>query len=277
MTTSPPGSSVRVIKPRSPDFVFDAVPPHWMGGSPFATQLINGVNLLFPAGERFFVRSVRRYLDQVEPELAAQARGFFGQEGRHARAHEDFFEALTRQGYPIASFLSWYERMAYKHVEPAASPVLRLAVTAALEHYTAIMAEGALRDGFLDAHAHEAVRDLLKWHACEEIEHKAVAFDVLQRVDPRYRTRVAGMALGTLLLLSFWAVATGTLLLHDRRQGVRKFFRLGNTMPLKGLVTEVFYAGIRDYLRRDFHPDQRDNQQLARDYLVAAGFEPAAV
>src|SRR4051794_7855651 len=96
----------RTITPRNPDLGFDAsIPRHWFGGNAFATHLVNGVNLPFPAGERFFVRSVRRYVAELDdPALVEQARGFFGQEGRHAQAHERFFEVLEAQGYPVHRF-----------------------------------------------------------------------------------------------------------------------------------------------------------------------------
>ena len=59
----------KMIQPRAPDLDLDTrIPRHWFGGNALATHIVNGVNLLFPAGEQFFVRSVRRYLDAVEGE-----------------------------------------------------------------------------------------------------------------------------------------------------------------------------------------------------------------
>src|SRR5690349_335494 len=97
--------------PRKPNLALDArIPRHWFGGSAVATQIANGVNLLFPHGERFFVRSVHRYLDDpaiaAAPLLQAQVRGFSGQEGRHAAAHERFFAVMREQGYEIDRFLA---------------------------------------------------------------------------------------------------------------------------------------------------------------------------
>src|SRR4051812_33286902 len=86
------------VRPRAPRLGFESVSRHWLAGSRAATQLANGVNLLFPAGERFFIRSVRYYVDRTSPELVAQVKGFFGQEGRHAQAHERLFETLRRHG-----------------------------------------------------------------------------------------------------------------------------------------------------------------------------------
>jgi len=74
--------------PRDPDIDLSDVPRHWLAGNPAATAISNAVNLLFPHGERFFVRSVHHYLDQItDPTLRAQVMAFFKQEGHHARHH----------------------------------------------------------------------------------------------------------------------------------------------------------------------------------------------
>ena len=267
---------MRSIIPRKPKLTFGGdIPRYWLAGSPVLTHLSNGVNLLFPAGERFFVRSVRHYLDRYEADEAMQAqiRGFFGQEGRHAQAHERFFAVLEEQGYEIRTFLERYERVNFTLLEKWASPALRLSVTAASEHFTAILADHALRDG-LENH-HPALRALFLWHAAEEIEHKAVAFEVLQAVDDRYWIRALGMYLAAALLGLWWASAARMLLAQDGigfRQALRslKSARAGVGQADHSIVRDVFLAGIRDYLRRDFHPDDADNYHLAEAWLAAA-------
>ncbi|SHY70081.1 metal-dependent hydrolase [Mycobacteroides abscessus subsp. abscessus] len=58
-----------------------------------------------------------------------------------------------------------------------------LAVTAAAEHFTAVLAERLLGDEDFRAIPGDAeVWNLLKWHALEELEHKSVAFDVFRSV-----------------------------------------------------------------------------------------------
>lgn len=264
-----------VPRPRSPGLDLDApLPRHWFGGNVAATHVANGVNLLFPAGERFFVRSVRHYLDRVDdPLLRAQVKGFFGQEGRHAKEHEDLFRALERQGYDVARFLALYERIAYGLIERVAPPSLRLATTAACEHFTALLAENALRLRILDA-AHPTLRALLLWHAAEEIEHRAVAFDVLARVAPGYGLRVAGLAMATACLGGFWVLGTMHLLAQERDVGLARVasdFRAMRAMRRARGDTGVFARGLRDYLRRDFHPSQADLDALASEYLASAG------
>lgn len=247
------------------------MPRHWFGGNAVATAIANGVNLLFPAGERFFVRSVAHYLDQVDdPHLLAQIKGFFGQEGRHANEHDHVARLMRAQGFEVDRFLAWYEHVAYDLIEKAAPPSLRLAVTAACEHFTAIMAENALSKGLLDG-AHPDMRALLLWHASEEIEHRAVAFDVLQKVAPGYGTRMAGLAVATVLLSGFWAIATTYLLLQEKKSGSPRLGAEWLEVRRHRGKDQVFLKGIQSYVRRDFHPSQHDIDGLASAYLAQAG------
>jgi predicted metal-dependent hydrolase len=257
----------------------DAIPRHWFAGSAVASHVANGVSLLFPAGERFFVRSVHHYLDVIADDaLRADVRGFFGQEGSHARAHERDFERLRGQGYQIDAFLAAYQRFSFDFLEQRCPPALNLAATAAAEHFTAIMAEGALERDVL-ARAHPEMRKLLLWHAAEEIEHKHVAFDVLRAVNPSYPLRLAGLALATVNLAAWWLVATAMLLRQDGVSPLaarRELERLRAQTAEEPVFRRVFARGIREYARRDFHPRDNDNYELAARYLRTAGLAEAA-
>lgn len=273
------------ITPRKLRFDLSAVPRHWFGGSRLATHLANGVNMLFPEGERFFVRSVNHFLDhpavQADPELVAQVKGFFGQEGRHARAHEDYNDMLRAQGYPVDRFLDRVDRVSYGWLERRTPPELRLAMTAAAEHFTAIMAENAFRRQIL-ALAHPTMRELLLWHAAEEIEHKAVAFDVLQKVNPSYALRIAGLAVSTVMLGAWWILGTASLLRHEKITLAELRAEARGLRAARGdedgIGKRVFGRGIREYLRRDFHPSDNDNYHYAVAHLrsVGLGAEAAA-
>jgi predicted metal-dependent hydrolase len=272
-----------VPRPRDPAVDLDRpLPRHWFGGNAVATHISNGINLLFPAGERFFVRSVNHYLERIgDPLLCQQIKGFFGQEGRHAKEHERVFRQLEEQGYAIRGFLRLYERVVFGGVERLLPPALNLAATAACEHFTAMLAEDSLRRRILD-YAHPRMRALLLWHAAEEIEHRAVAFDVLQEVSPSYGVRVAGLAVATACLGSFWTLGTLMLLWQDRKLGparLRADWRV--TRERERLDSPqsdgdsdgggLFLRGIREYLRRDFHPLKKATDQLAADYLASVG------
>lgn len=257
--------------PRKLDVDLTQIPRHWLAGNPAATAISNGINMLFPHGERFFVRSVHHYLDQIEdPELRAQVKAFFKQEGHHASAHDDFNAVLKAQGFAIDRFLDRYKRIT-TWLEERMPAALNLAGTAAAEHYTAILADGAFSKGVLDE-LHPAVQQLMAWHAAEEIEHKAVAFDVLQQVAPSYAVRMAGLAYATVMLGMFWAWAT-TMLLRQEKLGLRETLRQLRAMRKRDpVIRRVFVAGIRQYIRRDFHPRQIANEHLAAEWFAARGY-----
>ncbi|HEY4055766.1 MAG TPA: metal-dependent hydrolase [Kofleriaceae bacterium] len=260
------------ITPRDFDGDFSKVPRHWLFNNATATHIANGVNMLFPSGERFFVRSVKYYADKItDPVLKAQIKGFFQQEGRHAAAHDDFNQILREQGYEVDQFLEQYKRVS-DAIEKRTPPKLRLAITAACEHFTAIMAEGAFSKDMLD-NAVPEMRDLLAWHAAEEIEHKAVAFDVLQKIDPSYALRLAGMVCATAILGGFWLWGALTLLRQDKVSLSTARKDLSSHGQRDPIVRRVFLRGIRQYLRRDFHPDQNDDRDLARNWFAQRGIQ----
>ncbi|NVB76894.1 MAG: metal-dependent hydrolase [Kofleriaceae bacterium] len=258
--------------PRVFDVDLSAVPRHWLAGGAVATAISNGINMLFPHGERFFVRSVKHFLDQVEnPELREQVRAFFKQEGHHASAHDDFNEILRKQGFEIDGFLDRYKRIS-TWLEKHMPAKLNLAGTAAAEHFTAILAEGAFQQGILDV-LDPSVMQLFAWHAAEEIEHKAVAFDVLQEVAPSYALRIAGLAYATVMLGLFWAWGTTVLLRQEKLPWRQLVTELRRDQKEDPVVRRVFVRGIRQYLRRTFHPRDNANEGLAAAWFAAHGLK----
>lgn len=150
------------------------------------THFMNALSLLFPAGERFFMDSVRNYRDRIEdPELKKQVLGFIGQEAMHTREHIEYNDLLQSSGLPahkldkrLWTILGWFKK--------ALPHSMQLAITIALEHYTAILA-----NQLLSGHEHridgsvEGYQQMWMWHAMEETEHKAVSYDVWTTVMNR--------------------------------------------------------------------------------------------
>ncbi len=267
------------IPVRAMGFPFEGkVPRFWLMGSPIATHYSNALNSLFPEGERFFIRSVKHYVDRIgdDPELLKRVKGFFGQEGRHGHEHERWNRILEAQGYEIEGFLEEHGKIAYGLFEPNAPPALRLAVTAALEHFTATMAANGLTGELLD-HADPTMAALLRWHAAEEIEHKSVAFDVFMKVDGRYHVRVLGLFVALAGLMLSWRGAMKHLMAQEAKRGTDLEAAKTWARENPHLIAEdqrrgrMFKKAIRDYLRPDFHPDQKDDYALAKGYLESIG------
>ena len=251
------------IQIRNIDFDLpENLPRHWHGGDPYVTSFFNGLSLMFPDGEKFFVDSVRRYQNRItDPVLREEVRGFCGQEGMHGREHRRYNELLERQGYPIRAidrFLQWGIRQDRK-----LPPRWQLAMTVALEHFTAVFADVVLRDPRMFRDAHPAMRRLWTWHALEEAEHKAVAFDVYRTIAPGlagYLRRVLVMLWVTLgfglqiVIHESWLLRSEGLFwkLRARRHAFRYFF----------VEPGLLRAGLSHYLafyRPSFHPWQIDS------------------
>lgn len=261
---------------RKMGFDFNGLGDHWFGGDPFLTHLINGLHFVFPEGEKFFIRSTRYYIDEVPEELAERIDKFFKQEAQHQVEHLHAFREIERQGYEVQSFIKWYKALAYGVIEPIASPELRLATTSALEHYTAVLGEAALATDILDE-CEPVMYDLLKWHACEEIEHKSVAFDTLNFVDDSYGLRVRGFGMASVILFFFWGVGLRHMMRQEaemQRAKAREKKRLkprGKVLRQIAGVLAPLVPRMLDYLRPGFHPDDHDNYHLAEEHLEEIG------
>ncbi len=219
---------------------------------------------VFPDGEAFFVRSVRRFRDQVDDaDLAPQVTRFMGQESRHGRGHRLLNDRLDELGYPTKR----YERVTRGYLsirERVFTPRANLAATAALEHFTATLAELLLTsERTRNLFGHPAMQDLFVWHALEECEHKAVAFDVYRTVGGSERTRVVTM---NILRFSFLIVMSAGVILsllgdpYTYRPGtLGRSWRRFRRSPF---ADKRLWAQLREYNRPDFHPNGRDTRAL---------------
>ena len=266
MSASPPS-----ITPRKMNFPFDpeTVPKYWFGGNALASMRVNAINLIFPEGERFFVRSVRRHLSFIDdPVLEQRARQFCAQETLHGREHDRATAVLRQQDFEIESWLAWYRWLAYETIEPRAPAVLCLSVTSALEHLTASLAHYHLTTDPM-RHAAPVMQDLMRWHASEEIEHKSVAFEVLRTVNNSWFIRALGMVLAVFAFLFFWGSAWRHLKCQDptltraRIQADRAQVRSWGIHDARKAVLRYAFA----YFRPSFHPDEVEDYPLAANAL----------
>jgi uncharacterized protein len=240
-----------------------AVPRYWYGGDPFLTLFWEGLSLLFPRGERFFVDSVRAHRDRVaDPALAVEVAGFIGQEAMHGREHRAFNELLRDRGGAMNAAIRTIDSQLAAILGGAQrtlSPASQLAVTCALEHFTAIMAEQLLD---LDRHAgaiDPSVRPLWLWHALEESEHRAVAFDVYRASGGGYLRRAAIMLVTTAIFIAEATNVHLRLLRADRSLWrPRSWLRgLAFFWGRPGLFRRMIPAYL-GYFRPRFHPHDRD-------------------
>ncbi|WP_287028499.1 metal-dependent hydrolase [Pseudomonas sp. UBA6310] len=262
------------IRPRHLDFDLpDPLPRHWHGGDAFKSHLFDAMSVLFPDGERFFIDSVRQFRDQItDPTLKEQIRGFIGQEGHHSREHLQYSQRLRELGYAIEP-IERRARGRIRYAQKRLSPQRQLTATAALEHITAIMADQVLREPECLRGAEANMARLWRWHALEETEHKAVAFDVYQQVCGSRQLLRRAMRLATL----FFVLDTTRGLVHMlSRDGLLWNWRVWRDglqwMWGRNGVFRPLLRTYRDFFDSGFHPWQHDNLELLQ--RVQEEFDP---
>ena len=223
---------------------------------------MNALSVLFPQGEQFFVDSVRAFRDQInDPKLKAEVRGFIGQEAMHSLEHLAMNQHVRDQGMPVEDLekhltvvLDIAKKLPKRH---------QLAITCALEHLTAMMADMLLERDDIREGMHETMRPLWAWHAIEETEHKAVAYDVFQRVGGTYAERTFYLAFSTAALGIVGSYFTCRMMLNDAKRfsvadTTRGLWRLwGKNGTFSSLIPSWF-----SYFKPGYHPWDHDNSEL---------------
>jgi predicted metal-dependent hydrolase len=147
----------------------------WLGGDPIATAWHNTLSVVFPKGEALFIESVKAHREGAPAKLEAEIRAFIRQEVNHTREHVAFNRMAVDGGYDVSRVERRLdERLA---VIRQRDPILNLAATMMLEHLTALLARETLTNPAYMGNAAGELGELWRWHAIEEIEHKAVAYD----------------------------------------------------------------------------------------------------
>lgn len=267
--------SVYDITMRTPSFEFGQdIPDFWYDNDPFKSMLLSALSTVFPDGERFFIDAVRNYQPQIQDAALQKAiRLFIGQEAHHGKEHRLMNDFLRDKGYPVAGIEQVVKRGTQMY-RKYFSHERQLAQTVALEHFTAIMAEYLLLDPVELDKMHKGMVTLWAWHAVEESEHKAVAFDVFKATVDSEWIRISQMLFCTLMFSTVTAINVTRMLASSGQMRNPKVWRSGFSYILgrNGIVRKILPAYLSFY-RPGFHPNQHDNQHkvdaIKQRYLVA--------
>jgi predicted metal-dependent hydrolase len=272
------------IRARATRFELGDSPSHWVPGDPQTTHTINVLHLFLPPGERWFCDVFRDAIPLITDEqLRADARGFVGQEATHAKAHDGGLAFLASHRIDLRREVARADkvRVRARKLIHRLPPALRrrvltaeLATIAAIEHFTAVLGVWIVEDSARldELGVDPAMLDLLRWHGSEEVEHRAVAFDIFEHLSGSYARRVIAMAGAFGGLTVAWAAAVRVLMhldpeVHGRPswQAFSEAGRDGRLPTFRSIVDSV-----PEYLRRDHHPSQVGNTELALAYLASS-------
>ncbi|MEA3001901.1 MAG: uncharacterized protein QOH81_689 [Sphingomonadales bacterium] len=238
----------------------------WLGGDPVGSTMYDALSVTFPKGEAFFVESVRAFRDDAPPRLAAEIKAFTTQEVMHSREHVQFNRRAVEAGYDMAAL----ERRVDERLELVRSrpPIVNLAATMALEHFTAILAHQLLGNPRHLAGADPESAALWRWHSIEEIEHKGVAYDTWLHATrgwprgKRWKVKAKVMLFVTRNFIVDRAHGTLNLLAQDGITGPRAWARLfWFSFVRPGMMRKILGAWFAFFLP-GFHPWKHDDRAL---------------
>lgn len=260
------GASVG-IPPRHLDFRMPQAPRYFLADNATATTFLAVLSAFFPPGERFFMESVRNFRKDIsDPVLKAEIAGFMGQEAIHGREHERLNELLMERGINT-KVPETAVKMALKVLEQF-SPSQQLAFTTFMEHFTALVGEQLLTDKRFQEHADGEMLQLWLWHALEELEHKAVAYDVYDTVGNSRLERLIAFPMVAVVMLPAVFGSWGYLLAKEGKLFDRKDLRKGLDLILggkRGLISRILpKMGL--FGRKDYHPNKKDTRALEAEW-----------
>lgn len=260
----------------------DGFDRHWHGGDGFRTAYYNALSMSFPLGEQLFINSVQdcapllpEPTTEQDVNLRAQIKDFCAQEATHRHVHAQYNAQLAQHGLHNHVEERIAKRDAYVKTH-GIKPIHRLAVTAAYEHYTAVFASILLANPQTMAGADAQMRKIWMWHAMEESEHKAVAYDVYQAIGGNYAWRVRWFIYASIVFAFDVLRQTTNNLWHDgtlfkpSTWWSATTFLFGRPSRGNGWMW-MMTRPLLDYFKRDFHPWQHNNRTDLAEYADAHG------
>lgn len=251
----------------------------WVANDPIATAFYNALSATFPRGEAFFVESVRAFREGADDKLAQEIRAFTTQEVMHSREHVAFNKKAVDAGYDLTKL---EERVIWRlDIVKSKHPIVSLAATMCLEHFTAILAHELLRDPRHLKDADPEAAAMWRWHAIEEIEHKGVAYDTWRHATkalPRFKRWKIKSKVMLLVTKNF---------LVDRSMGVRELLRQDGITGFEAWRRMLSFAFVRPGMMRKilgawlgffmpgFHPWNHDDRPLIARAEQQLSAEPA--
>jgi predicted metal-dependent hydrolase len=277
-----------VLQARDVAFDWADLPVHYVPDEPFVTHFADVLHLLLPAGEEFFVEVFKRALPWIkDDQLRLDVQGFIGQEATHSQAHTGVLNHFSANGIDVSPYtdqIRWLfgkllgDRPQWTKRRRQRWLLEQVSLVSAIEHYTAVLGEWILANEKLDTvGAAPVMMDMLRWHGAEEVEHKAVAFDVMKHLRAGYLRQVRTQLVVTPMLLWLWVRGVRYMYSVDPElvPGTKPRWRDWFDATRRGLVPGplAFIRVIAPYYRRSFHPSQLGGVERAVNYLAVS---PAA-
>lgn len=239
---------------------------HWVRGDMFASAFLNALSVVFPLGEAFMIEALRPWQARTEGRMSDEIAAFIQQEAAHSREHANFNKAIVDAGYDIEALGRAIKMFTSFFAD--SSDLTKLGATMCIEHFTAIIGAEILKNRDHLEGTDLELRKLWLWHAVEEVEHKAVAFDVWMFAARdwsgarRWATRSALLLAVT---ISFFINRTRGQVELLRQDGLPKWKGLLLCLRhgfAKGSIGRNVLRPWFAFFRPGFHPNHIDDNEI---------------
>lgn len=228
------------------------VDQYWFDHNPALTHFMSALSVLFPDGERFFMKCMNAYRTKLPKDLQTELNEFCMQEANHGRVHTLLNTKLDTS--PLLRDLENETKAIIDKYTKYMTKKQKLAVTVCLEHLTAVMGKQlVVRDDMTDTMTSD-IKDVWLYHAAEEVEHAHVSFDIYKAVGGGYLLR-SGLMIPCIIAL---ALVVGChwyrIMKYDKIGGFKNLPGAINVLfGRKGFITEMD-KGVLAWFKPNFHP-----------------------
>ncbi len=231
---------------------------YWFNQDPVLTFHVNVLTSGIPYGERFFAMSVIPYIKKIKNmTLKKELIRFVREEMNHSKAHYRLYLKAVKPFYPTMKVRGCFHQKVFMLITFLLGGKARLAIVAAMEHFTAISCQNYLDHPELLDGMDPKIRSLWVWHFKEEIGHKAVAYDIFQAASCHYGVRILGFFIAGLFLISGYLSGVCQMAIYDKLYTKLSFYKsfydflFGKRGHIKHLMGAYF-----SYLNYRFHPNR---------------------
>ena len=263
------------ITPRKINIDLDEnIPRHWANGSAFMTHMLNTYTLLVPDNEAYYIRHLNACMDNISDEkLKRQLQNFCRQESQHGVGHKSYWPLFDSLGLKYRGFVKGFGWFNYRFLEPILPRMIHLANIACIEHINAYIGSFYLERDLL-RNSDPKMRFLYYWHFAEEIEHKAVAFDVFMKVGGNYPLRLLG---GLLVFPIFYLVNTAGTFYLLAQEGLlfkwKTWRDFGRFLFRDGAMLHAF-KNMTAFMLPGFKPWNTDDHHLSEIFFAEEENKP---
>ncbi|HFF4630352.1 TPA: metal-dependent hydrolase, partial [Acinetobacter baumannii] len=229
------------------------------------------LSAMFPAGEMFFIESIRNVRNQIKDEkLLEDIKAFIAQEAFHSREHKTLNNHLIHSNYPEVVEIEAKTKARLDKLRQL-SAVEQVTATVVMEHYTATLARLLLTDSLIKAKTTQESRNLWEWHALEELEHKSVAFDVLNAIggnsSKNRKVALARVAkLITPIIFKYWIKILKRKDINFTLKQLKDGIYLGfGGINRVGILSKAF-VDMLDVRAENFDPLNMQTEQLEAEF-----------